>query len=94
MQKKINLQLAYLRKKKGITQQALAEVIGTSYQNISKWENGTTMPDLTILPVLSEFFGVTTDQLLGLAAIQEDDYLEEKTDTDEFWNEKLQYLIR
>jgi len=93
MQKKINLQLAYLRKKKGITQQALAEIVGTSYQNISKWENGITMPDLTTLPVLSEIFGVTTDQLLGLTAIQEDDYLEEKTDTDKFWNEKLQYLI-
>ncbi|MBQ8326431.1 MAG: methyltransferase domain-containing protein [Lachnospiraceae bacterium] len=94
MQKKFNLQLAYLRKKKGITQQTLAEVLGTSYQNISKWENGITMPDLTTLLVLSEYFGVTTDQLLGLTSIQEDGYLEEKTDTDEFWNEKLPYLIR
>lgn len=94
MQKIVNLQLAYLRKRKGITQQALAEIVGTSYQNISKWENGITMPDITMLPVLSDYFDVTTDQLLGLTAIQENVYLEEKTDTDEFWNEKLSFLIR
>ena len=35
MQKEIKLQLAYLRKRKGITQQKLAEIVGTSYQNIS-----------------------------------------------------------
>lgn len=46
------------------------------------------------MPVLAEYFGVTTDQLLGLAALQEEEYKEEKTDTDEFWNQKLLYLLR
>lgn len=94
MHKEMKFQLANLRKRKGITQQKLAEVVGTSYQNISKWENGITMPDITVLPVLAEYFGVTTDQLLGLVALQEEGYLEEKTDTDEFWNQKLTYLLR
>lgn len=94
MQKEIKLQLAYLRKRKGITQQKLAEIVGTSYQNISKWENGITMPDITVLPVLAECFEVTTDQLLGLVALQDEGYQEEKTDTNEFWNQKLTYLLR
>ena len=94
MQKEIKLQLAYLRKRKGITQQKLAEIVGTSYQNISKWENGITMPDITVLPVLAECFEVTTDQLLGLVALQDAGYQEEKTDTNEFWNQKLTYLLR
>lgn len=94
MQREIKLQLAHLRKQKGITQQKLAEIVGTSYQNISKWENGITMPDITVLPILAEYFEVTTDQLLGLVALQHRGYLEEKTDTDEFWNQKLTYLLR
>ena len=94
MQKEIKLQLAYLRKRKGITQQKVANIVGTSYQNISKWENGITLPDITVLPVLADYFGVTTDQLLGLVALQDEGYKEEKTDTDEFWDQKLSYLLR
>ena len=94
MQREIKLQLAHLRKRKGITQQKLAEIVGTSYQNISKWENGITMPDITVLPILAEYFEVTTDQLLGLVALQDEGYLEEKTNTNEFWNQKLTYLLR
>ena len=94
MQKEIKLQLAHLRKRKGITQQKVANIVGTSYQNISKWENGITLPDITVLPVLADYFGVTTDQLLGLVALQDEGYKEEKTDTDEFWDQKLSYLLR
>ena len=57
MQKEIKLQLAYLRKRKGITQQKLAEIVGTSYQNISKWENGITMPDITVFAGRKHLYG-------------------------------------
>ena len=48
-----------------MTQEALAEVIGVSPQTISKWENNTTYPDIALLPVLADVFGVTIDALYG-----------------------------
>ena len=57
--------IAALRKKKGLTQEALASVIGVSPQSISKWETGSNMPDIALLPVLADIFGVTIDHLFG-----------------------------
>ena len=57
--------IARLRKERGMTQEALAEVIGVSAQTISKWENAATWPDVALLPVLAETFGVTIDALYG-----------------------------
>ena len=61
----INFRLSDLRKAKHITQGELAEFVGTSFQTISKWENGITMPDITVLPVLAAFFEVSIDELLS-----------------------------
>lgn len=41
--KKINLRIAELRHKKKITQQELADMVGVSFQTISKWENGVSL---------------------------------------------------
>lgn len=57
--------IAKLRRERGMTQEALAEVIGVSPQTISKWENSTTYPDVALLPVLADVFGVTIDALYG-----------------------------
>ena len=57
--------IARLRKERAMTQEALAEVIGVSSQSISKWENATTYPDVALLPVLADVFGVTVDALYG-----------------------------
>jgi 2-polyprenyl-3-methyl-5-hydroxy-6-metoxy-1,4-benzoquinol methylase/DNA-binding XRE family transcriptional regulator len=94
MKKSINLKISVLRKKKGITQQELADVLGVSFQTISKWENGVTMPDISILPELVAYFDVTTDELLGLKPLKDEEYLSGKTDTKEFWERKLEYLLR
>lgn len=94
MKKNINLKISILRKQKGITQQELAEVLGVSYQTISKWETGVTMPDLTILPELMDYFGVSTDEILGLKPLKEEEYRSGKTDSKEFWEKKLDYLLR
>ena len=64
--KKIQLRLADLRKQKKLTQQELADAIGVSFQTISKWETAASMPDITLLPPLAEYFHVSTDYLLGV----------------------------
>lgn len=53
-----------LRKRKGISQEELADRIGVSRQAVSKWESGQTSPDLEKIVLLSDYFEVTTDYLL------------------------------
>lgn len=53
-----------LRGSKGISQETLADACGVSMQAVSKWENGQSYPDITLLPVLSDYFHVTLDYLL------------------------------
>jgi len=55
-----------LRKEKDMTQEELAEYMGVSPQAVSRWETGTTCPDIFALPALAELFGVTIDCLLGV----------------------------
>ena len=65
MMDKIAANIARLRRERGMTQEALAEVIGVSAQTISKWETSTTYPDIALLPVLADTFSVTIDALYG-----------------------------
>lgn len=53
-----------LRRKQGLSQEALAEKLDCSRQVISKWENGTTTPDVEMLQKYSELFGVSIDYLV------------------------------
>ncbi len=62
-----------LRLDSKITQEEVAEYLGISYQAVSKWETGTTMPDITLLPKLAAFFGVRIDDLFS---VNHDDELE------------------
>lgn len=57
--------LRKLRIFKGISQQQLADVIGTSQQSINKYENHNIEPDIQALIKLAEFFGTTIDYLVG-----------------------------
>jgi transcriptional regulator with XRE-family HTH domain len=56
--------IQYLRKKKGISQEELAEKMLISRQAVSKWESGQSAPDLEKIVMLSDYFEVTTDYLL------------------------------
>ena len=53
-----------LRRKQGLSQEALAEKLDCSRQVISKWENGTTTPDAEMLQKYSELFDVSIDYLV------------------------------
>ncbi|MBQ8859549.1 MAG: helix-turn-helix transcriptional regulator [Clostridia bacterium] len=54
-----------LRKSKGLSQEALAEAIGVSRQAISKWENGSAVPESDKLIALARYFAVSLDELIG-----------------------------
>jgi tellurite methyltransferase len=57
--------IATYRKERGLTQEELAQILGLSFQAVSKWENAQTMPDLSLLPQLSRTLEVSIDKLLG-----------------------------
>ena len=67
---KINEQIAFLRKERGITQEALANALGVTNQSVSKWEASICCPDIQLLPEIAKFFGVTVDSLLGCETIE------------------------
>ena len=58
------------RKRNDLTQKAFAERLGVTYQSISRWENGTTYPDLELLPPIAEALSITVDELLGMPQIE------------------------
>ena len=57
--------LKALRVSRGFTQEQAAELLGVSKQSVSRWENGVTCPDVTLLPALASFYETTVDDLLG-----------------------------
>ena len=63
---KIGDKIKQLRKEQDVTQEKLAAYLNISYQAVSKWENNTALPDITLIPQLANFFGVSTDELLGM----------------------------
>ncbi|MBQ5793154.1 MAG: helix-turn-helix domain-containing protein [Clostridia bacterium] len=60
---KIGEKIKTLRKQKNISQEVFAGYLGVSFQAVSKWENGLTMPDVALIPAIASFFGVSTDEL-------------------------------
>jgi transcriptional regulator with XRE-family HTH domain len=52
-----------LREERSITQQQLADALGVSFQAVSKWECGTTVPDIGMLPLIAEYFDIAIDDL-------------------------------
>lgn len=80
----LNNKLRSLRTAKGITQEQLAEEIGVTAQAVSKWERGMTTPDISLLPDLSVYFGVSIDELFGLTEEKEYERIQNM-----IWDERL-----
>ncbi len=60
------------RRERDLTQEELAQDIGISSQSVSKWERNDGYPDIELLPVIANYFGVTIDTLLGNDKTDED----------------------
>ena len=61
--KNISENIKKLREIQHLTQEQLANSLGISYQAVSKWENAVTTPDIMMLPLIAQIFGVTIDDL-------------------------------
>ena len=59
----IRYKIKELRKSRGLTQEQLAESLHISFQAVSKWENNICLPDVTVIPALARYFGVSMDEL-------------------------------
>ncbi len=64
-QQKVGSFLKELRSEKSVTQAELAELLGVSNRSISRWENGTTMPDFDLLIELAKYYNVEVGEILN-----------------------------
>jgi len=65
----LGINIKEYRLKRGYTQEELAYELGVSSQTVSRWENGTTYPDIVMLPVMADFFNISIDKLMGYAKV-------------------------
>ncbi len=74
---KLAEKIKLLRKQKNISQEVFANYLGLSPQAVSKWENGNTLPDVTMIPAIASFFGVSTDELFDFNRLEAEKQVEE-----------------
>ncbi len=77
---KIGENIRKLRREKGLTQETLAEFLGVSFQSVSKWERDESYPDITMLPAIASFFGITADRLLGIDSSEREKRIQQYID--------------
>lgn len=65
-QKEFQNKLTELRTSKGLTQEEAASALGVSNKTLSKWENGSSAPDIEMLARVAQYYEISTDELLGL----------------------------
>ncbi len=86
----IGAKIREYRQKKGLTQDALAAELHVSSQAVSKWENGQTMPDISLLVPISKVLGIGLNDLLGGDRREE---LEKKYHEAEDLSEEITLLV-
>ena len=74
-QEKIGKFIAKLRKEKNMTQEQLAEKLGVSNKSISRWENGTTMPDYSLLKDICNELDTNINELMSGEKIEKENYI-------------------
>lgn len=71
MTKRLADNIKRLREAKNASQEKMAQALNVSYQAVSKWETGKSLPDITLLPQISRYFGITIDELLMAEQLDE-----------------------
>ena len=74
---KLGENLKKFRLQRELTQEQLADVLSVSAQAVSRWENGTTYPDITLLPTIASYFEITLDELMGMESWRSEEQLKE-----------------
>jgi len=70
MQLNIGKNLREIRKARDPTQEELAGILGVTYQTASKWERSEGYPDITMLPTIANYFGISLDDLAGMESLR------------------------
>lgn len=70
-QKKMGAFIKTLRKENNLTQEQLAEALSVSNRTVSRWETGSNIPDLDMLIIISDFFGIEIKELIDGERIKE-----------------------
>lgn len=78
--------LKKLRRARDLTQEELAQFLGVTFQAVSKWERNEGYPDITMLPVIANYFEVTVDDLIGNDLISREEKIKQYVEA--FWNIK------
>lgn len=73
----IGEKIRQLRKTNNLSQEMLANILGVSFQAVSKWETGATMPDAATLPAIASFFRVSMDELFDFNTMEQEKQVEE-----------------
>ncbi|HHY73231.1 MAG TPA: helix-turn-helix transcriptional regulator [Bacillus bacterium] len=73
---KLATNIKFFREQEDLTQKELAEKLGVSRSVVAKWENETVLPDLEALIILSKYFQVSLDYLVGLPHLKNEMLLE------------------
>ncbi len=98
MEIKLGKKIRDLRKERNISQEVLAEALGISFQAVSKWENESAMPDVTLIPAIASYFGVSTDELFDYNIMESEkkvmEIVDEAAKCRDEYHEKAENIIR
>lgn len=70
---KLGENLKKFRLNRELTQEQLADVLGVSGQAVSRWENGATYPDITLLPTIASYFDTSIDEIMGFDSARKEE---------------------
>lgn len=78
MNNRLGEKIRALRKSKNISQDVLANYLGLTFQAVSKWEKGETLPDVMLIPAIATFFDVSTDELFDFNRLETEQKVQQR----------------
>lgn len=77
---KIGAKIRLRREEKGVTQDELAQFLEVTCKDVLKWESGDVYPPIELIPVIANYFGTTTDELMCMEQFDNEDKIRAYTD--------------